>query len=80
MSREIVNSVLLLWGSLFCAVSSLYFWITKNYRTEKRGWIYRMQVSTSVLLFALLACLIGGTCWGSGWSASAIFSTFFSWS
>ena len=51
MSREIVNSVLLLWGSLFCAVSSLYFWITKNYRTEKRGWIYRMQVSTSVLLF-----------------------------
>lgn len=25
MSREIVNSVLLLWGSLFCAVSSLYF-------------------------------------------------------
>ena len=49
MSREIVNSVLLLWGSLFCAVSSLYFWITKNYRTEKRGWIYRMQVSTSVL-------------------------------
>jgi diguanylate cyclase (GGDEF) domain len=51
MSREIVNSVLLLWGSLFCAVSSLYFWITKNYRTEKRDWIYRMQVSTSVLLF-----------------------------
>ena len=51
MSREIVNSVLLLWGSLFCAVSSLYFWITKNYRTETRGWIYRMQVSTSVLLF-----------------------------
>lgn len=49
MSREIVSSVLLLWGSLFCAVSSLYFWITKNYRTEKRGWIYRMQVSTSVL-------------------------------
>ena len=49
MSREIVNSVLLLWGSLFCEVSSLYFWITKNYRTEKRGWIYRMQVSTSVL-------------------------------
>lgn len=51
MSREIVNSVLLLWGSLFCAVSSLYFWITKYYRTEKRDWIYRMQVSTSVLLF-----------------------------
>ena len=51
MSREIVNSVLLLWGSLFCAVSSLYFWITKYYRTVKRDWIYRMQVSTSVLLF-----------------------------
>lgn len=40
MSREIINSVLLLWGSLFCAVSSLYFWITKYYRTVKRDWIY----------------------------------------
>ena len=51
MRREIVNSVLLFGGSLFCAVSRLYFWITKIYWTEMRGLIYRMLVSTSVLLF-----------------------------
>ena len=50
MSYEIVNSMLLLWGSLFCAVAGLYFWVTKNYKTEKRKWMCRMQFSASVLM------------------------------
>lgn len=36
--------------SVLCGVESVLL-DHKNYRTEKRGWIYRMQVSTSVLLF-----------------------------
>ena len=36
--------------SVLCGVESVFL-DHKNYRTKKRDWIYRMQVSTSVLLF-----------------------------
>lgn len=51
MRYEIVNSILLLWGSLFCGVAGLYFWLIKRYKTEKKKWMHRMQFSASALLF-----------------------------
>lgn len=50
MRYEIVNSILLLWGSLFCGVAGLSFWIKKSYKTEKKKWMHRMQFSASALL------------------------------
>lgn len=50
MRYEIVNSILLLWGSLFCGLAGLSFWIKKSYKTEKKKWMHRMQFSASALL------------------------------
>lgn len=50
--REIVNSVLLLWTSLFCAVAVLYFKIAKGYGAEKRNWMVRMQTSAGFLMLS----------------------------
>lgn len=50
--RQIVNSVLLLWTSLFCAVAVLYFLAAKNYDAEKRKWMVRMQASAGLLMLS----------------------------
>lgn len=50
MRYEIVNSILLLWGSLFCGLAGLSFWIKKSYKTEKKKWMHHMQFSASALL------------------------------
>lgn len=69
MRYEIVNSILLLWGSLFCGVAGLSFWIKKSYKTEKKKWMHRMQFSASALLLCdAMAYLFEGrpgrlSCW-----------------
>lgn len=52
MSREIVNSVLLLWLSLFCAVAVLYFKTAKSGDAQRRDWMVRMQTSAGCLMLS----------------------------
>lgn len=49
-SRDRKQCAAVVGQSVLCGVESVLL-DHKKYRTEKRGWIYRMQVSTSVLLF-----------------------------
>lgn len=50
--RSIVNSVLLLWTSLFCAIAVLYFSTAKSYDAAKRDSMVRMQTSAGLLMFS----------------------------
>ena len=50
--RSIVNSVLLLWTSLFCAIAVLYFSTAKSYDAAKRDSMVRMQTSAGLLMLS----------------------------
>ena len=66
--RQIVNSVLLLWTSLFCAVAVLYFLAAKNYNAEKRKWMIGMQLSAGFLMLNdAVAYLFSGYPGRLGW-------------
>jgi len=49
---QVINSALLLSGSLFCLIAALSFFWGKNYEPRTRWWMIGMQLSTSVLLLS----------------------------
>lgn len=66
--KEMFNCVLLLWGSMFCAVAALDFLAAKNYEKEKRKWMIWMQLSSAgMLLSDALAIMFDGQPGLLGW-------------
>lgn len=73
---QVINSSLLLSGSLFCLVAAIIFVWEENYQQQTRRWMIGMQLSTSLLLFSdTLAYFFRGAP-GNRWYASATFWSF----
>ncbi len=49
---QVINSALLLGGSVFCTVAALCFYLGKGYDSRKRKWMIWMQLSAAVLLLS----------------------------